>query len=109
MLTPLRLLRLTTLLKLPKLIKLPKLLTLPRLLTLLRLFAIWRWSVTRDPTTLAQHLADHTRGSAKRPTLPSWPDATRGTPNSFLRGSLFAAIQGKDRRYLLREHGRATS
>jgi len=32
--------------------------------------------------------------------LPLWPDATRGTPNSFLRGALFAAIQGKDREYL---------
>ncbi|WP_295590639.1 plasmid replication initiator TrfA [uncultured Lamprocystis sp.] len=59
--------------------------------------------MTRDPTTLAQNLADRTRGCAKSPTLPSWPDAKRGTPNSFLRGSLFAAIQGKDRRYLLRE------
>ena len=28
--------------------------------------------------------------------LPLWPDATRGVPNSILRGSLFAAIQGKD-------------
>lgn len=33
-------------------------------------------------------------------TLPVWPEQTRGTPNSFLRGSLFAAIQGKERSYL---------
>jgi hypothetical protein len=32
--------------------------------------------------------------------LPLWPEATRGTPNSFLRGALFAAIQGKEREYL---------
>lgn len=33
-------------------------------------------------------------------TLPVWPEQVRGTPNSFLRGALFAAIQGKERRYL---------
>jgi hypothetical protein len=32
--------------------------------------------------------------------LPLWPEPKRGTPNSFLRSSLFAAIQGKDRQYL---------
>lgn len=32
--------------------------------------------------------------------LPTWPKATRGTPNSFLRGALFAAIQGKNREYM---------
>lgn len=32
--------------------------------------------------------------------LPLWAEATRGTPNSFLRGALFAAIQGKEREYL---------
>ncbi|ASF48523.1 plasmid replication initiator TrfA [Methylovulum psychrotolerans] len=31
--------------------------------------------------------------------LPLWPEVTRGTPNSFLRGALFAAIQGKEREY----------
>jgi hypothetical protein len=35
--------------------------------------------------------------------LPLWPASTRGTPNSFLRGALFAAIQGKERRALKRE------
>ena len=35
--------------------------------------------------------------------LPLWPAPTRGTPNSFLRGALFAAIQGKERRALKRE------
>jgi len=29
--------------------------------------------------------------------LPLWEEGKRGTPNSFLRSSLFAAIQGKDR------------
>lgn len=32
--------------------------------------------------------------------LPLWYEQERGTPNSFLRSSLFAAIQGKDRVYL---------
>jgi hypothetical protein len=35
--------------------------------------------------------------------LPIWPEQTRGTPNPFLRGALFAAIQGKERRALKRE------
>jgi len=34
--------------------------------------------------------------------LPIWPATTRGTPNSFLRGALFAAIQGKDKEYFKR-------
>lgn len=42
--------------------------------------------------------------------LPLWPEATRGVPNSILRGSLFAAIQSKDakfcRRLLLTENDR---
>ncbi len=32
--------------------------------------------------------------------LPLWGEATSGTPNSFLRGALFAAIQGKEREYI---------
>jgi hypothetical protein len=44
--------------------------------------------VTHDPTTLAQNLAELTRGRTKSPTLSYWPDATMGTPNSFLRGYL---------------------
>ncbi len=31
--------------------------------------------------------------------LPIWPEPVRGTPNSLLRGALFAAIQSKDKRY----------
>ncbi|WP_167242572.1 plasmid replication initiator TrfA [Burkholderia sp. Cy-637] len=30
--------------------------------------------------------------------LPLWPESSRGTPNLWLRGALFAAIHGKDRR-----------
>jgi hypothetical protein len=37
---------------------------------------------------------------AKVIRLPVWPEPQRGAPNSALRGALFAAIQGKDRRYL---------
>jgi hypothetical protein len=32
--------------------------------------------------------------------FPSWPEEKRGTPNSFLRSALFAAVQSKDRIYL---------
>ena len=35
--------------------------------------------------------------------LPLWPEATRGVPNSVLRGSLFAAIQSKGARYCNRK------
>ena len=35
--------------------------------------------------------------------LPFWPDPARGVPNASLRGALFAAIQGKNRRYIERE------
>ena len=29
--------------------------------------------------------------------LPLWPEAKRGAPNSFLRSSIFSAIQSKNR------------
>lgn len=32
--------------------------------------------------------------------LPLWPEPKRGTPNSFIRSALFAAIQSKDRKFL---------
>ena len=32
--------------------------------------------------------------------FPSWPEEKRGTPNSFLRSALFAAVQSKDRVYM---------
>ena len=32
--------------------------------------------------------------------LPLWPEPKRGTPNSFIRSALFAAIQSKDRGFL---------
>ncbi len=35
--------------------------------------------------------------------LPLWGEEKRGTPNSFLRSSLFAAIQGKDRYFTKKE------
>ena len=41
-----------------------------------------------------------TRDSAKLFQLPLWPDAKRGTPNSFLRSALFSAIQSKDREFI---------
>ena len=47
--------------------------------------------------------APQPRPPAKVVQLPIWPEQTRGTPNPFLRGALFAAIQGKERRALKRE------
>src|ERR1700739_3856210 len=32
--------------------------------------------------------------------LPLWFEPERGTPNSFLRSALFAAIESKDRKYI---------
>lgn len=40
------------------------------------------------------------RASAEIITLPLWPEPKRGTPNSFLRSALFAAVQGKSRRFI---------
>jgi TrfA protein len=40
------------------------------------------------------------RESAQVIQLPLWPEGKRGTPNSFLRSALFAAIQGKDRIFM---------
>jgi TrfA protein len=40
---------------------------------------------------------------AKVIQLPLWPEPLRGTPNSFLRSALFAAIQGKTRRWMKKE------
>ena len=40
------------------------------------------------------------RESAEIIQLPLWPEAKRGTPNSFLRSALFSAIQSKDRVFL---------
>ena len=42
-------------------------------------------------------------GPAQVIQLPLWPAAKRGAPNAVLRGALFAAVQGKGRRYMDRE------
>lgn len=39
------------------------------------------------------------RESAQVIQLPLWPEGRRGSPNSFLRSALFAAIQGKDKEF----------
>src|ERR1019366_2958757 len=46
---------------------------------------------------------DAKRESAEIIQLPLWADHKRGTPKSFLRSSLFAAVQGKDRRFMKEE------
>lgn len=43
------------------------------------------------------------REEGKLIPFPIWPDSKRGTPNSILRGCLFAAIREKDCRYFKRE------
>ena len=40
------------------------------------------------------------REAAQFIQLPLWPEPKRGTPNSFIRSALFAAIQSKDRIFL---------
>lgn len=40
------------------------------------------------------------RQNAKVIQLPIWPEPARGIVNSALRGALFAAIQGRNRRYI---------
>ena len=40
------------------------------------------------------------REAAQVIQLPLWPEPKRGTPNSFIRSALFAAIQSKDRIFL---------
>jgi len=51
--------------------------------------------------TLAR-LEAHIKGQEeiKVKEFPLWPEAKRGTPNSFIRSALFSAIQGKDRKWL---------
>lgn len=47
---------------------------------------------TRDPKPTAQVIQ-----------LPLWPEPVRGVPNDVLRSALFAAIQGKTRRFIKNE------
>jgi hypothetical protein len=70
-----------------------------------------------DLTARIQQIAERARQRPRAPTaepalepppaalerLPEWPEGVRGTPDSFLRGALFPAIQGKTRRALKRE------
>ena len=44
--------------------------------------------------------AAHEREATAVIQLPLWPEAKRGTPNSFIRSALFSAIQSKDRQFL---------
>lgn len=43
------------------------------------------------------------RHSARIIQLPLWPEPKRGAPNSFIRSALFAAVQGKARKFLKEE------
>lgn len=58
-------------------------------------------ATNRAQTILADMIErNRVRASAEILTLPLWPELKRGTPNSFVRSALFAAIQGKTRRFL---------
>ena len=74
------------------------------------LTADMRRSLASMGAQLAERNAEQAKATHSQPSprkesatvlqLPLWSEATRGTPNSFLRGALFAAIQGKEREYL---------
>jgi hypothetical protein len=46
---------------------------------------------------------ENEKRTAKVIQLPLWPEPVRAVPNDILRSALFAAIQGKTRRYLKKE------
>jgi TrfA protein len=56
----------------------------------------------RDIQQRCQRMAEITREREANEIvqLPLWSEQKRGTPNSFIRSALFAAIQSKDRVYL---------
>lgn len=57
---------------------------------------------TRKALQAKKNIAPTPQKPAEIIQLPLWPEPARGVPNSALRGSLFAAIQGKDRRAMQR-------
>jgi len=59
-----------------------------------------RGQATQESLPLSPEAFSAPLPPAKVVKLPIWPEGSRGTPNSFLRSALFAAIQGKERRYL---------
>lgn len=60
-------------------------------------------SLSRYPNIIKQAEAARERQASLQKQLPLWPESMRGAPNVFLRGALFAAIQGKTRKALKRE------
>jgi hypothetical protein len=69
-------------------------------------------ALKRSLESLGKTVREHSPKKLKKPDsappaevvqLPLWPEAKRGVPNSVLRGALFAAVQGRGRRYLERE------
>lgn len=54
----------------------------------------------RDDALLAEEKELERRENAKVVKLPLWPDGAMGLPNSSLRGALFAAIQGRNAKYV---------
>jgi len=66
-------------------------------------------SLKRSLDALGKTVREHPHEKPEKPEtalptlvvqLPLWPEAKRGVPNSTLRGALFAAVQGKGRRYM---------
>jgi hypothetical protein len=69
-------------------------------------------ALKRSLDALGKTVSEHSREKPEKPKtarsaevvqLPLWPEVRRGVPNPVLRGALFAAVQGKGRRYMKRE------
>lgn len=60
--------------------------------------AVWLQDIDERCRNMAE--ITRQRESAQVIQLPLWPESRRGSPNSFLRSALFAAIQGKDRVFI---------
>ncbi len=60
-------------------------------------------ALARIEKNIQERAKETSQQSAKIVQLPLWSEPVRGTPNQALRGALFAGIQGKQAKYMLRE------
>lgn len=58
----------------------------------------WVQDIQRRCQVMAERARE--RAATEIVHLPAWPEHKRGTPNSFIRSALFAAIQSKDRVFI---------
>ncbi|MHB0929647.1 MAG: plasmid replication initiator TrfA [Candidatus Nanopelagicales bacterium] len=63
----------------------------------------WGASLANTEVSIPSTQPKHTIISSNTGSVPNWADSARGAPNVWLRGALFSAIQGKERRALKRE------